>query len=467
MTNSRPPGMAGIDASPTPAPLPVEPSDGPGPVEQLAAAQDQLASWLSDLTTLHELTERLVKADSLDTALHEVVQAGAALVGAQRGIAVLEPGDGDGPLTTVGLGLARSDLGTLETVPREAALYGRTLDAEIQDTEEAATDVLHADIAADLSLPPRHREVAAQLKIGASYAQRLATEAMALGAVVWMYDEPAQPTGRQRHLARLFCSFASELVAKHLHLHRVERDARILRESLLPARLPHLPGVRLGVRHRTGTDGGGDWFDALTLPEGALGLSVGGVTGSGPSAAATMGRLRSALRAYAVMEGEDPVAVLSDLEVLLHVTEPSRSATAVFAYLEPGPRRVVLSGAGHCPPLVVGETGADYVETSLSAPLNMLTCWEAPSAELALRPGETLVLYTDGLLHRAGGTLDQASTRLLAAARRVPRRAREDPDLLCEHLLAACRPSGYPASGRAPTTGPAEEDAVLLAVRVD
>ncbi|CAM5725902.1 hypothetical protein SBADM41S_01205 [Streptomyces badius] len=65
---------------------------------------------------------------------------------------------------------------------------------------------------------------------------------------------------------------------------------------------------------------------------------------------AAMGRLRASLRAYAVMEGEDPVAVLSDLELLLRLTEPARTATALFAYCEPAARKVVLAGAGHTPP---------------------------------------------------------------------------------------------------------------------
>ncbi|CAM5520582.1 hypothetical protein SVIOM342S_06402 [Streptomyces violaceorubidus] len=101
---------------------------------------------------------------------------------------------------------------------------------------------------------------------------------------------------------------------------------------------PPAPGARrAGGRpapHRS--PGGGDWYDALPLPDAALGLAVGSVTGSGPSAVAAMGRPRRAsLRAYAVMEGEDPVAVLSDLELLLRLTEPARSATALFGYCEP------------------------------------------------------------------------------------------------------------------------------------
>lgn len=492
MTSARLPEVADFGPSPRPVTRRSGPEssrqDAQRPVDKLAAVQDRLASWLSDLTTLHELNDRLTKADSLDTTLHELLQAGAALVGAQRGVAVLEPADGKGPEISVGLGLEHADLGTLETVPRAATSYGKVLDAEIADTgaEGGATapesgddrtppELAHPDIAGDPELPGRHREVAAQLGIAASYARQLTTPATgALGSVVWMYDEPAEPTERQRHLAGLYCAFASELVAKQLRLARTERDAAALRDELLPGRLPRVPGVRLGARLRTGPEGGGDWYDALALPEGALGLSVGGVTGSGPSAAAAMARLRASLRAYAVMEGEDPVAVLSDLELLLHVTEPARSATALFMHVEPELRRVTLAGAGHCPPLIFGERRLEFVETSLSAPLGMLSCWEAPSVELTVEPGETLVLYTDGLLHRGGGTLDQAFVRLHTAAALAPPEAHEDPEALCDHLLLACLPDGSETAGgeeaapgwegAVPNWG---EDAAILAVRFD
>ncbi|MFE6855837.1 phosphatase, partial [Streptomyces sp. NPDC057674] len=128
--------MAGIDSTVpgpphTTAPLPgvpaaaapSEPVSPPG-----ALIQDRLASWVSDLTTLHELTERLIRTASLDEALREVLGAGSALVGARRGMAVLEPADGLGPASTIGLGLAHADLGTIETVPRGAGGYGRLLD---------------------------------------------------------------------------------------------------------------------------------------------------------------------------------------------------------------------------------------------------------------------------------------------------------------------------------------------------
>ncbi|KIX79505.1 phosphatase, partial [Streptomyces sp. MBRL 601] len=197
------------------------------------------------------------------------------------------------------------------------------------------------------------------------------------------------------------------------------------------------------------------------------GLAIGSVTGSGPSAVAAMGRLRASLRAYAVMEGEDPVAVLSDLELLLRLTEPARSATALFGYCEPaeGPgtergRRLVLAGAGHCPPVVVSERGAEFVETSLSAPLGMLACWEAPSVELRPQPGDTVLLYSDGLLRRTGDAMDRAFARLHSAAASVPRGRREDPGAVADHILTTLLPEGLDDEE-------SEEDVVLLAVRFD
>ncbi|MFD0551718.1 PP2C family protein-serine/threonine phosphatase [Streptomyces rectiviolaceus] len=451
------PKVAGIDST-------VPPQDhtvAPAPQAQGAPTlmiQDRLAGWISDLTTLQELTERLARTATLDEALHELLRAGAALVGARRGLLVLEPADGLGPDTTVGLGLTRADLGHIETVPRAATAFGRLLDAP-PAPPGAETEIVNADLLADSTLDPRHRDVATRLGYAASYALPLSTEtAGRIGAAVWLYDEPAEPGERQRHLVGLYTRQAAEHLARLIELDRARTTEATLREELLPSRLPRVAGVQLAARHRTSARGGGDWFDALPLPDAALGLAVGSVTGSGPSAVAAMGRLRASLRAYAVMEGEDPVAVLSDLELLLRLTEPARSATALFAYCEPALRKIVLAGAGHSPPLVIGERRTEFVETSLSAPLGMLACWEAPSVEFQPEPGETVLLYTDGLLHRTGDPMDRAFARLHAAAASVPKPVRDDPDALVDHVLRTVLPDGL-------DTVDSDEDVVLLAAR--
>jgi serine phosphatase RsbU (regulator of sigma subunit) len=477
---------------------------GGGDHDASPAVQDRLAAWVCDLSLVHELTERLVRTDTLDDALREVLRAGATLVGARRGMIALEPADGLGPDLTTGLGLGHADLGTIETVPPAAApcpgpFPDTKTGTDTGNAPEPATETataapeqspeqssehppaetgerVHRDLLHEPGLGHRHREVAVQLGLAASYALRLTAESHGrLGTAVWFYDEPAEPDDRQRRLMSLYLRHAAEHTARVLDLRRARDTTATLAAELLPARLPHVPGVRLALRHCTGPRGGGDWYDALPLPEGALGLSVGGVTGRGPGAVAAMGRLRASLRAYAVMEGEDPVAVLSDLELLMRLTEPARSATALFAYVEPGTgaapaksgdggrpagRKLTLAGAGHCPPLVIGDRRCEYVETSLSAPLNMLSCWEAPSVELYARPGETLLLYTDGLLHRTGESADRALARLHAAAQSAPRPDRDDPGRLADHILHAVLPGGLDHCD-------GFEDVVLLAIRFD
>ncbi|MFJ7042252.1 phosphatase [Streptomyces sp. JV178] len=468
MNAPHPPKVAGIDSTvPSPAhtvaPAPAAPGASPATpatgagTPPGAVLQDRLAGWVSDLTTLHELTERLARTDALDGALQEALSAGAALVGARRGLVVLEPRDGLGPDTTIGLGLGRADLGHMETVPRSSLPYGRILDGLPGGDGEIA----QPDLFAEDGLDPRHREVAARLGYAASYALPLSTDAAGrLGAVVWLYDEPAEPAERQRHLVGLYARYAAEHLARLVEVERTRVSMATIAEELLPSRLPRVAGVQLAARHRTGPRGGGDWYDALPLPDAALGLAVGSVTGSGPSAIAAMGRLRASLRAYAVMEGEDPVAVLSDLELLLRLTEPARSATALFAYAEPALRKLTLAGAGHSPPLVIGDRRTEFVETSLSAPLGMLACWEAPSIELTAQPGETVLLYTDGLLQRTGEPVDRAFARLHAAAAGVPRPLRADPGALADHVLRTMLPDELDATDGA-------EDVVLLAARFE
>ncbi|NEA01999.1 phosphatase, partial [Streptomyces sp. SID10116] len=157
-------------------------------------------------------------------------------VGARRGLAVIEPADGLGPETTIGLGLGRADLGHIETVPRRATSYGRILDADEDRPGTVPDEIAQPDLLADESLDPRHREVAAVLGYAASYALSLSTEtAGRIGAAVWLYDEPAEPDERRRHLVGLYARQASEHVARLLVLDRARTSEATLRDELMPS----------------------------------------------------------------------------------------------------------------------------------------------------------------------------------------------------------------------------------------
>jgi serine phosphatase RsbU (regulator of sigma subunit) len=294
-----------------------------------------------------------------------------------------------------------------------------------------------------------------------------------LGSAVWLYDRPADPGPRLRRLLARYLRQAAQHLANRLELARAHAAARAVREGLIPGRIAPLPGVALAVRHhrapaddpRDACDAcdSCDFYDALALPEGALGLAIGSTTGPGPAVLAAAGRLRAGLRAYAVMEGEDPVAVLSDLELLLRLTEPERAATALFCYAEPpltpdrATRHLVLASAGHPPPLVIGPARVAFAETTLTAPLGMLACWEAPSTHVDVSRGETVLLYTTALLRATREPLDAAFVRLESAARAATPDARADPGALADHIART-----VPAPGR-----PLPQDVVLFAARFD
>ncbi|MGW4383643.1 hypothetical protein ACWEMJ_27660, partial [Kitasatospora sp. NPDC004531] len=175
-----------------------------------ADLQDRLAGWLSDFTSLQEHLELLARADGPAGTLDALLDSGAALLGARRGLVVtLRPGPARTLARPVGLGLDPATLGSLETVPAE---YGPF--AELLDPSGATGRLLVPDLATDPTVGPRFREIAARLGLAACYALPLATERDGvLGAAAWFYDEPGRPDQRREQLARRYCEFAAPLLA--------------------------------------------------------------------------------------------------------------------------------------------------------------------------------------------------------------------------------------------------------------
>ncbi|KDN84032.1 hypothetical protein [Kitasatospora cheerisanensis] len=257
-----------------------------------ADLQDRLAGWLSDFTSLQEHLELLARADGLPGTLDALLDSGAALLGARRGLVVtLRPGPARTLARPVGLGLDRSVLGALETLPAEHGPF-----ADLLGRPGGTGRLLISDLATDPSVGPRFRELAAQLGLGACYALPLATEREgALGAAVWFYDEPGSPDERREHLARRYCEFAAPLLARQLEADRAVRATAALRRSLLPDHLPSRPGLRTAARCVPAAlerSAGSDWYDAVALPDDTVALTVGSVLGGGPSAGPGAGPAR-------------------------------------------------------------------------------------------------------------------------------------------------------------------------------
>src|SRR3954471_16057410 len=155
---------------------------------------------------------------------------------------------------------------------------------------------------------------------------------------------------------------AADRAALAINARLYERQRGLTEEiqrSVFPSPLPSFPGVSLAARYKpaAGATLGGDWYDAFMLPGGALGLAIGDVVGRGFKAAAMMGQLRAALRAYA-LDGGSPIAIVSKLNVLLRQIEPGGSATVLSLMLDPATGAITLSSAGHPPPLLISPDGS-------------------------------------------------------------------------------------------------------------
>jgi serine phosphatase RsbU (regulator of sigma subunit) len=172
-------------------------------------------------------------------------------------------------------------------------------------------------------------------------------------------------------------------------------------------------GVEIAARYVAG-DGpvGGDWYDVFPLPWGELGVVVGDVAGSGLGAAVVMGRMRSALRSYA-LEFPDTAVVLHKLDQKMQYFEGDVMATVSYAVLDPVSGQLRISSAGHFPPVIAapGQRGA-LAEIAVDAPIGVADVPRRQVTTLALVPGAVLCFFTDGLVERRNKPLDACITHL-------------------------------------------------------
>jgi serine phosphatase RsbU (regulator of sigma subunit) len=247
-------------------------------------------------------------------------------------------------------------------------------------------------------------------------------------------------------------------------LRRERHAADTLQRTLLPAALPEWPGIRLGARIVPGdatADVGGDWYDAITLPDGGLALVIGDVVGHDLAAASATGQLRSAMRALSLSD-PDPGVLFDQLDSLACGFHDEYIATCLYLRLPPpapaasGPLTLRMVNAGHCAPVLVSPRGDVRLLHGESASPPLGASFEVRHVEYAyeIEPGSTLLLYTDGLVERRGAGIDAGLARLVRAAGRAATRP-SDPDYFCQRVLdEMCAQE------------PVEDDVTLVALHV-
>ena len=234
------------------------------------------------------------------------------------------------------------------------------------------------------------------------------------------------------------------------HAQQEAEVTRQLRRSLSPEHLPRVPGVTFAAEYIPGGGGrlGGDWFDVVTTTDARAAIAMGDVAGHGTPVAATMTELRAGLRAY-VVEDPEPAAVLGRINRLVSHLLPEDMATAVVALLDPATGRLDIASAGHLPPLLVGAGAARLLDEGRGPALGVTEQRRYEQTTLQLTPGETLLLYTDGLIERRGVPIDSGFDRLLDAVGPT-----DDLGAFTSRLLALAEPEG-------------DDDVAMLAVRWD
>ncbi|SDT43102.1 PP2C family protein-serine/threonine phosphatase [Actinoplanes derwentensis] len=195
-----------------------------------------------------------------------------------------------------------------------------------------------------------------------------------------------------------------------------QATALALQRSLLPDRLPQVTGVDLAARYMPGHafGVGGDWYDVFQLPSGWLGVVIGDVSGHGLASAVVMGRVRSALRAYALI-CDDPAEALTLLNRKVHAFEAGSLTTALYVMVSPSRDRALLSSAGHLRPILAAPGApARLADIPVDPPLGVARPVRARrTTTLPLPPGELLFCYTDGLVERRGEVIDTGLRRLV------------------------------------------------------
>lgn len=205
--------------------------------------------------------------------------------------------------------------------------------------------------------------------------------------------------GEAQKLANVLALQLAGAMEQSMLFERTHRVADRLQRALLPDSFPSVAGTEFHAAYRPASDEaeiGGDWYDAFTLPDGRIGVSMGDVAGHGLEAATIMGEVRQAMRTAAVGEGS-PAAVLEHINRIIHLRKGIGMVTAIFGYFKPNERELTYAVAGHPPPVITISDGFHGFLPGGGMPLGVEAEIKAKDWTISLPPRSCVVLYTDGM----------------------------------------------------------------------
>ncbi|MCS0639479.1 SpoIIE family protein phosphatase [Streptomyces sp. LP05-1] len=273
----------------------------------------------------------------------------------------------------------------------------------------AGTDGGAARPAADTGDGDRHGEVVRRVPLEA--------EGLTLGHLTVRCAPGVRPD--DEHIRAVAQQIAQAVRRAGLFEHE-HRLAERLQRSLLPS-LPEVDGVEIASAYAPGThmvNVGGDWYDVHVLDADTIGLTIGDVAGHGVAEATAMAQISTALRSIARRCGRRPAAVLEEVNDFLNAYHEGLMATACYAMYSRRTGILRYARAGHPPPLLIGaDGGSRYLSGALAPPLGPVPFTGYAEEEVPVSDGDTLVLYTDGLIERRGEAMDTGLARLVQLGR--------------------------------------------------
>lgn len=284
---------------------------------------------------------------------------------------------------------------------------------------------------------PEHWHYLEPLDISAAVYIPLIAQGKVIGALGLIYRDKHLFTQRERTLLNAMTSSVAQSLQRATLFDEGRELAEGLQRFMLPHTIPRLPGVQTAVSYRPArqlNEIGGDWYDVIPLPGGRMAAVIGDVQGHDTHAAAVMGQLRIVLRAYAT-EGHAAGTVMARASTFLADLDTDRFATCLYAEIDPSTGWIRLVRAGHLDPLLMrGDGSCRPVPVAGSLPLGLLHLGPHDYHETALEleVGETLLMYTDGLVEQPGRDIDDGVRELAAAVARGPSGLRQLADWVVE-----------------------------------
>ena len=396
---------------------------------------EQLSAAALRTARLQQATSMLAEALTVEQVVEVITEVGRTAIGALHSVVAVVESDG-ARLRVVnadGMPTAPDSAGgplTLQSPSVLTKAIATRRPVLVEDPED-----LRRQFEGELDIDPA--TVAATSDERSWVGLPLFAAGAPLGALRFSFGRPRKITEEERVFLEALagqCGLALERAGLY---EREHTTAETLQRSLLPDRLPSVPGLVLTASYLPVTRNmeiGGDWYDAFRLADQRLAVAVGDVMGKGLTAAAGMGRVRNALRALALTDGR-PAAVLGGLDRLFSATEAEEQVTTVaYLVIDPETGEGMLGNAGHMPALVLAAGSAPRFDPAdAGTPLG----WASPRKQHAfnLQPGSTAVFYSDGLVENRNRGLDTGLEELAAVGARADAELLADPERLLRYLV--------------------------------